>query len=295
MELRVLRYFLAVAQEESISRAADKLHITQPTLSRQLMDLEIELDTRLFDRSRQSRSITLTKEGWRFLQRAKEIVELADRTAAEFRPEPDALEGDLYIGLPETVSMQFIVHTIRRLREKYPRLRYHLQDGNEHDVSEQLNSGLLDFGVFVGQADVSQFDALQFPIREHWGLVLHRDHPLARKDSITPEDFIGLPLVMSQQELGHDKFSNWLGFDMDKLSIVITFNLAYNAFLIAQEQIGCVLCLELPDRIRDPLCFRPLSSSPDALLYIGWKKHRQFSRPAKLFLKEFRQVLKEQV
>ena len=101
MELRVLRYFLAVAQEESISRAADKLHITQPTLSRQLMDLEIELDTRLFDRSRQSRSITLTKEGWRFLQRAKEIVELADRTAAEFRPEPDALEGDLYIGLPE--------------------------------------------------------------------------------------------------------------------------------------------------------------------------------------------------
>ena len=238
MELRVLRYFLAVAQEESISRAADKLHITQPTLSRQLMDLEIELDTRLFDRSRQSRSITLTKEGWRFLQRAKEIVELADRTAAEFRPEPDALEGDLYIGLPETVSMQFIVHTIRRLREKYPRLRYHLQDGNEHDVSEQLNSGLLDFGVFVGQADVSQFDALQFPIREHWGLVLHRDHPLARKDSITPEDFIGLPLVMSQQELGHDKFSNWLGFDMDKLSIVITFNLAYNAFLIAQEQIG---------------------------------------------------------
>lgn len=179
MELRVLRYFLAVAQEESISRAADKLHITQPTLSRQLMDLEIELDTRLFDRSRQSRSITLTKEGWRFLQRAKEIVELADRTAAEFRPEPDALEGDLYIGLPETVSMQFIVHTIRRLREKYPRLRYHLQDGNEHDVSEQLNSGLLDFGVFVGQADVSRFDALQFPIREHWGLVLHRDHPLA--------------------------------------------------------------------------------------------------------------------
>lgn len=169
MELRVLRYFLAVAQEESISRAADKLHITQPTLSRQLMDLEIELDTRLFDRSRQSRSITLTKEGWRFLQRAKEIVELADRTAAEFRPEPDALEGDLYIGLPETVSMQFIVHTIRRLREKYPRLRYHLQDGNEHDVSEQLNSGLLDFGVFVGQADVSRFDALQFPIREHWG------------------------------------------------------------------------------------------------------------------------------
>lgn len=230
MELRVLRYFLAVAREESISRAADKLHITQPTLSRQLMDLETELDTRLFDRSRQSRSITLTKEGWRFLQRAEEIVELADRTAAEFRPEPDALEGDLYIGLPETVSMQFIVHTIRRLREKYPRLRYHLQDGNEHDVSEQLNSGLLDFGVFVGQADVSQFDALQFPIREHWGLVLHRDHPLARKDSITPEDFIGLPLVMSQQELGHDKFSNWLGFDMDKLSIVITFNLAYNAF-----------------------------------------------------------------
>ncbi len=115
MELRVLRYFLAVAREESISRAADKLHITQPTLSRQLMDLETELDTRLFDRSRQSRSITLTKEGWRFLQRAEEIVELADRTAAEFRPEPDALEGDLYIGLPETVSMQFIVHTIRRL------------------------------------------------------------------------------------------------------------------------------------------------------------------------------------
>ena len=117
------------------------------------MDLEIELDTRLFDRSRQSRSITLTKEGWRFLQRAKEIVELADRTAAEFRPEPDALEGDLYWPAGNGF-MQFIVHTIRRLREKYPRLRYHLQDGNEHDVSEQLNSGLLDFGVFVGQADV---------------------------------------------------------------------------------------------------------------------------------------------
>ena len=295
MELRVLRYFLAVAREESISRAADKLHITQPTLSRQLMELETELDTRLFDRNRQSRSVTLTKEGCRFLHRAEEIVELADRTTAEFRPEPDALDGDLYVGLPETVSMQFIIHTIRRLREKYPRLRYHLQDGNEYDVSERLNSGLLDFGVFVGMADVSQFDALQFPIREHWGLVMHRDHPLARKNSITPEDFIGLPLVMSQQELRHDKFTDWLGFDTDKLSIIVTFNLAYNAFLMAQEQIGCVLCLESPDRIRDPLCFRPLSPSLDAYLYLVWKKHRQFSRPAKLFLEQFRQVLKEQV
>lgn len=295
MELRVLRYFLAVAREESISRAADKLHITQPTLSRQLMELETELDTRLFNRNRQSRSVTLTKEGCRFLQRTEEIVELADRTTAEFRPEPDALDGDLYVGLPEAVSMQFIIHTIRRLREKYPRLRYHLQDGNEYDVSERLNSGLLDFGVFVGMADVSQFDALQFPIREHWGLVMHRDHPLARKNSITPEDFIGLPLVMSQQELRFDKFTNWLGFDTDKLSIIVTFNLAYNAFLMAQEQIGCVLCLEPPDRIRDPLCFRPLSPSLDAYLYLVWKKHRQFSRPAKLFLEQFRQVLKEQV
>lgn len=291
MELRVLRYFLAVAREESISRAAEKLHITQPTLSRQLMELETELDTRLFDRSRQSRSISLTRDGYRFLHRAEEIVALADRTAAEFRAEADILEGDLYLGMSETVSMQFITQTVHRLHEQYPRLRFHLQDGNERDVSEQLASGLLDFGVFVGNADISQFETIQFPLSEHWGLVMHRDHPLAQKDSVAPEDFIGLPLIMSQQELLHDKFTDWLGFEVEKLSIVVTFNLAYNAFLLAEEQTGCVLCLNPPDRIREPLCFRPLSPALDAHFYFVWKKNRQLSRPARLFLSEFRQVI----
>ncbi len=290
MEIRVLRYFLTVAREENISRAAEQLHITQPTLSRQLMDLERELQTKLFHRSRSRHSITLTRDGYRFRQRAEEIVALADKTTAEFTvSDAEAITGDIYIGCTEIISMNFIIRAIRQLQIKHPLIRYHIFDGNERDLTEHVQSGYFDFGIVVGDADVTQYESLQFSIMERRGLVMRNDHPLAKKDSITPQDFRHLSLIMPQQELQHDSFTSWLGFDPQQLSIPVTFNLAYNAFLMAEEGIGCVLCLEPLDRIRDPLCFRPLSPELDAQsLYLVWKKNRPLSKPAKLLLDEIR-------
>jgi len=289
MEIRVLRYFLTVAREENISRAAEQLHITQPTLSRQLMDLERELHTKLFHRSRSRHSITLTRDGYRFRQRAEEIVALADKTTAEFTAlDEETISGDIYIGCAEIASMHRIIHAIRQLQIKHPLIRYHLFDGNEKDLSEHMQSGYIDFSISAGDTDVTQYESIHFLIPELWGLVLHRDHPLAKKEFVTPQDFFHLSLIMSQQELMHDDFASWLGFDPQKLSIVATFNLTYNAFLMAEENIGCVLCLEPLDRIRDPLCFRPLHPKIQANLSIAWKKNRPLSKPAKLLLDEIR-------
>lgn len=286
MELRILRYFLAVAREENISRAAEILHITQPTLSRQLMELEETLGVTLFHRSKKNRGITLTEEGQLLYRRAEEIIALAEKTKAELSTCDEQTSGDVYIGGGETEGMRLIAQSIKQLHQTYPHVRFHLFSGNADDVTERLDKGLLDFGVLISPAHLEKYDYIQLPFADIWGLLLPKDSPLAQQAAIRPQDLIGLPLIVSRQTMVRNEISGWLGQDMTKLTIVCTYNLLYNAALMVEEGLGCALCLDklIHFNQRNGICFRPFTPLLEARLYLVWKKHQVFSKAAEKFL-----------
>lgn len=280
-----MRYFLAVAREKNITAAAELLHVTQPTLSKQLMDLESELGKKLFIRG--SRKITLTEEGLYLCKRAQEIVDLADKTEAEFNKEDEMLGGSIYIGGGETGAMRYAAAAIKQIRKIYPDIQFHLYSGNGEDVMERLDKGLVDFGLFVGTAGFNKYDYLRLPMSDTWGLLLRKDNPIALHPAITPELLKEIPLICSRQSLIQNELSGWLGYDFSKLNIAGTYNLIYNASLMVEEGIGAALCIDgLIHTDGSSLCFRPLEPPISAGLVIAWKKHQVFSKAAEIFLKE---------
>lgn len=287
MELRVLRYFLAVAREQSISRAAERLNITQPTLSRQLMDLEEELGAKLIVRGGRNHGVTLTEDGLLLKARAEEIVELADRTETEFANQEREVSGDIYIGAGETDAMRLLANTAKRLRDTYPQIRYHLFSGNADDVFERLDKGLLDFGVLIGETDMTKYDFLPLPVVDIWGVLLREDDPLAQKENIRSRDLRKKSLILSQQSLRSNELSGWLGRNADRLNIAATYNLIYNAALMVEAGLGCAITIDkLVNTAGTLLCFRPLEPRLEVRLNIVWKKHQVFSKAAELFLRE---------
>ena len=287
MEIRVLHYFLTIAREGSITAAAEQLHITQPTLSRQIKDLEDELGQKLFHRS--SHSMKLTQEGFIFRQRAEEIVAMVDKTSAEFLSMNKPLAGDIYIGCGETLAVSLIADLIAELRKEYPDIRYHLYSGNEADVTERLDRGLLDFGILVQPADITKYDCIHLPAEDIWGVVMRKDDSLAHK-KITRADLLDLPLIMSRQVLdtkskGND-FIDWFGEDFDKLNIVTTFNLMYNATLMVKAGVGYAVSIDgiVNTDSESELCFRPLTPKMTSGLDLIWKKYQAFSTVAEMFL-----------
>jgi DNA-binding transcriptional LysR family regulator len=293
MELRVLRYFLTVAREGSITGAADFLHVTQPTLSRQLKDLEQQLGKKLFIRS--SHSIILTDEGILLRKRAEEIVEMVDRLEAEFHSMEETISGDIYIGGGETDAMKQIARVAKDLRLRYPNIRYHLYSGNEDDVTDRLDKGLLDFGILIQPADISKYKYMNIPAKDVWGVVMRKDSPLASKEAIQAEDLLNVPLICSRQAMkqtySKNEFADWFGVDFDKLNIVTTYNLAYNAALMVEEGMGYAVVLDkIVNTSSDSnLCFRPLKPRLESGLNIVWKKHQVFSAAADLFIKEIQE------
>lgn len=289
MELRVLRYFLTVAREGSITGAADFLHVTQPTLSRQLKDLEQELGKKLFIRS--SHSIILTDEGMLLRKRAEEIVEMADKLEAEFSSMEETIRGDVYIGGGETEAMKEIARVIKELQLSYPNIRYQLYSGNEDDVTERLDKGLLDFGILIQPADLSKYNYINIQAKDVWGVVMRKDSPLAFKDTIQAVDLLNVPLICSRQAMkqtfSKNEFADWFGEDFDKLNVVTTYNLAYNAAIMVEEGIGYAITLDkIVNTSSDSnLCFRPLEPKLESGLNIVWKKHQVFSAAADMFLK----------
>lgn len=284
MDVRVLRYFLAVAREQTISRAAQVVHVTQPTLSRQLRELEEELGRTLFLRGK--RRITLTEEGILFRQRAQEIVDLMDKTSAEFDAMEAHVGGEVWIGGGESDAMRLLMRTAHRLHASYPHISYHVFSGNGAEVGERLDRGLVDFGVFIGAMDLSKYDFIALPVKDTWGVLMRRDSPLAARQSIRPEDLAGLPLIGSRQVMVRNEISGWMGDGYDALNMVGSYNLLYNASLMVEEGMGYALCLDRIIRLPEsgPLCFRPLEPRLEVGLSVGWKKYQVFSRAAAKFL-----------
>lgn len=290
MEVRVLRYFLTVAREGSITAAAEFLHLTQPTLSRQLKDLEQALGKKLFIRS--SHHMILTDEGLLLRKRAEEIIDMVDKLEAEFRYMEETVSGDVYIGGGETEAMKQIARVVKDLRLSYPNIRYHLYSGNEDDVTERLNKGLLDFGILIQPADVSKYNYIDIPAKDVWGVVMKKDSSLACKEVILSADLLNVPLICSRQAMKQtfykNEFVDWFGDDFDKLNVVATYNLAYNAAIMVEEGIGYAVTIDkIVNTSSDSnLCFRPLEPRLESGLNIVWKKQQVFSAAAKTFLRQ---------
>ncbi len=290
MEIRVLRYFLAVAREGNIAGAAAFLHLTQPTLSRQIRDLEEELGQTLL--VRKSHGVALTAEGMLFRKRAEEILSMVDKTEAEFASMGEAVSGEVYIGGGETQAVRLIADIACEVRALHPGVRYHLFSGNAEDVTERLDKGLIDFGILIQPADISKYDYLNLPVKDRWGVVMRKDSPLARVEAVRRGDLLGVPLICSRQALSRgrtgNEFGEWFGDDFEKLEVAATFNLVYNACRMVEAGVGYALTIDgLVGAGEDSvLCFKPFEPVLESGLNVVWKKYQVFSPAAQLFLRE---------
>lgn len=293
MELRVLRYFLAVAREGSVTRAANFLHVTQPTLSRQLKDLEEKLGTKLF--IRHSHSVSLTPDGMRLRKRAEELMDMIEKTEAEFAVKEESIGGDIYIGAGETRVMRHVAEIICEIRRDYPDIHIHLYSGNQEDVTERLDKGLLDFGVLIQPADLSKYDYVTLPEKDVWGVITRKDSSLAACKVITRQDLLGEPLILSRQAIrrtsAKNEFIEWFKDDFEKLDVVATLNLVYNATILVESGIGHVVSLAGLANTSEysNLCFRFLEPRLESGLNIVWKKYQVFSPAAEVFFRKIQE------
>lgn len=290
MEIRVLRYFLEAAREENITKAAAYLHISQPTLSKQLKDLEQELGRKLFVRS--NYSIKLTDEGMLLRKRAEDILEMVHKTTDEFKSLGTVTGGDVYIGCAESHLVKYLARAIKDFKQQYPGFRYHIQSGNTEQVTERLDRGLLDMALIVESPNLSHYNYIEIPGVDTWGLLMRKDHPLAKKETITADDLIGIDLICSEQSMKAD-IPRWCGQKADALNFTGFTNLFYNGSVFVREGLGCMLTFaNLADTGSDSdLCFRPLFPVLENKMYIIWKKYQVFTPIAELLIKELSERL----
>lgn len=288
MDVRILRYFLAVAREESISGAAVQLHVSQPALSKQLMDLEEELGVKLFIRGR--RKITLTDEGMFLRKRAGDIVELLQRTEAELQAPEELITGDVYIGAGESRGMSVIAEAAGDIRAEYPGVSFHIFSGDAETVMERIDKGLLDFGLILGPVDAEKYGYLRLPLTDRWGVLMRRDNLLAAKKALSPEDVSGLPLIYPRLARVRSNITSWLGKNYEQLNIVATYNLIFNASVMVRRGLGCVLGLDGLINVKGDveLCFKPFEPELKADISVVWKKYPVFSKAAGLFLERLK-------
>lgn len=284
MELRVLKYFLTVADEGNITRAADILHVTQPTLSRQLIELEDELGTALLIRGK--RSVTLTDEGFLFKQQAEMIVELSDKLEHTFKDKEDVVCGTIRIGASEAVGCRALARYMKEFRERYPDVQFDLYNGMADNIKEMLERGLLDLGLVLEPIDTAKFEYVRLPQKETWGLLLRKDHELAEKETLTVEEIRQYPLIMPGRENAKEEVLHWMQCEERHLDIPAFYNLLSNAALLVEAGMGCAVCLDGALSIHaDPnLCFRKILPEHTTRSVILWKKNHLFSQAASLFV-----------
>ena len=288
MEIRVLRYFLAIAREENMTRAAQRLHISQSSLSKEIKKLESELGHALFIRT--NKNMRLNDEGMLLRKRAEDILAMVDKTAEEFSQLDNIIGGEIRIGCAESHLIKYLARSIKSFKEQYPGTKFHIFSGDTDPVAERLDRGILDLAVIVEPPNLSKYNYLTMPESDKWGVVVRRDSPLAQKETVSLGDLYGLPLFCSEQSMRVD-FPRWCGEDMDRLNFAGTVNLAYNGSVFVREGLGCLLTFEnLVDTGEEGgLCFRPITPTLETNMYIIWKKYQVFPPIAELFLKKLRE------
>ncbi len=288
MEIRVLKYFLMVAREESITRAASLLHVTQPTLSRQIMQLEEELGVKLFWRT--NHNIVLTDDGMLLKRRAQEIVSLAEKTQEEFAHREEELAGEISLGCGETGNMAFLSDCMVRFRREHPLVRFQIYSANADDIKERIEKGLVDLGLLMEPVDIGRLEFIRMPKRERWGVLMREDNPLAAHAQIAPEDLIGMPLILVGRERVHSELANWFGDVYESLEIAATYNLFLNAANMVERGVGAALCFQL-ESFASGLVFRPLSPVLETGAVLAWKKNQPFSPAARTFIEKTRNYI----
>ena len=295
MDIKSLTYFLTAAREGSITKAANSLNLTQPNLSRQINNLEKEIGKKLFIRS--NYSIKLTSDGVLLKKRAEEIIDMIEKTRMEFQSSDDVIAGDIYIGCAETYYIKLIADVIKELRESYPKIIYHIHSGAYSEITEKLDKGLLDFGILIGDIDLSKYDYIDIPYKEVYGLLMRKDSHLSKNKFIEKHDLFDIPImcpkIFFNNKIQTSKFSEWIGNDFDKLNIILSYNLIYNAALMVEEGIGYALTIDklVNTTNTSDLQFIQLNPRLEIELRVVWKKNQVFSEASKIFLEELKNKL----
>lgn len=287
MEFRLLKYFLMVAREENITKAANLLHITQPTLSRQLIQLEEELGVILFQRSKHR--IILTEDGMLLRRRANEIISLMEKTQQELTNECDDLVGEISIGCGETQNMSYLSQKIKDFHRIHPLVKFHIHSTTADEIKERIENGLLDMGLVTEPVDISKYNFFRLPQKEQWGILVHEKHRLAQKTFITPNDLINEPLIIAKRTAVQNELINWFNNSSEKLNIVATYNLILNAANMVKHQIGVALCFNLNfDNLYQDLRFIPLFPEIKTGAVLIWKKNHIYSQTMFHFIKSIK-------
>ena len=293
IETRLLYYFLAIAREQSITKAAETLHVTQPTLSKQMMELEAQLGKQLLIRGK--KKITLTEEGAFLRAQAQEMINLMEKTESAFKADEEIIGGDIYIGCGETPAMEFITELFKEIQTDYPGIHFHIYSGDADAVLERLDKGLLDAGLLLGPMQQEKYDYINIFKSDIYGLLMPRDCSLAEKQTVSVADLYNIPLIFSAQTYASHQRLEWFGVDYDSLNIVPTYNLIYNATFMVEQGMGYAFCLGnlvSTDGNRN-LAFRPFSPDLKIDLFIVTKKYQTFSPAAKIFLSYLREKLQK--
>ena len=290
MEIRVLRYFIQIAREGSMTRAAEYLHVSQPALSKQMKELEKQLGKKLFRRG--SSSVSITDEGMLLRRRAEDLLAMADKIENEFKALDEITGGDIYIGCAESYLIKYLTYAVKKLNGQYSNIHYHITSGDTQQVTERLDRGLLDFAFIVEPPDLSKYNYLEVPEQDTWGILMRKDCPLAEKSQIGIDDILPYPVFCSEQAAKVD-LPRWCGENIDQLNVMATFNLTGNAAIFVKEGLGIALTFDKLVEINDEgnLCFRPITPVLQTKMYVIWKKYQVFTPVAQLMLEQLNSIL----
>ena len=280
MDIRVLKYFLMVAREENITRAAQILHITQPTLSRQLIQLEDELGVKLLYRS--NHNVSLTDEGILFRRRAQDIVDIADKAKGELQ-QTDEIGGEIAIGCGEFQSMEELSELMVLFQQKYPQVKYTLRSGNNQDIKIWLEQGKIDLGLLIEPVEISKYDFIRMKTKEQWGVLVHEQSPFAQYSAIKPGDLVGTPLITVNDEAIHGELANWSGEYAKLMSPVVHYNLLYNGAALLNDGQWAAVCIKLNCHY-EKLSFIPFEPAIELSTVLAWRERQPNAKATQRFI-----------
>lgn len=284
MELKTLKYFVMIVREQNISKAAERLYLTQPTLTKQMQELENELEAKLFERGK--RKITLTEDGLFLYKKAQEIIDLETITKNSFQNKDKKINGEISIACGETYAMNYLLQIYKKIHEENPLITISLFSGNDEDVREKLNNGLAEFALFIGLTNLDNYNFIKLPLNETWGLLMNKNSQLAKKETIKSEDLSNLPLLVSRQVYRANELSGWLNKDLSKLNIIGTYNLLYNASLMVKEDSVYAITIDKLLKDDNKVVFKKFEPELTSNIYFAWKKYQVLSKAGQLFLDE---------